>query len=141
MGHLGGHAVAFRRAHQPVEQHSAERALVDEAQLRAIVGKRDAHMQVPLVGRILGPHQQLSAHPEVGDQALVERPGRCAQRQPEVLAAPRRGLDAGAGQAGGEVGTAGQMAPDRAWVPDLDRGDGAADHPALQAAADGLDLG
>ena len=86
--------------------------------------------------------EQLTAHAQVGDQ---RRPaGRAVglgHRQPQVLAAPVRGGERAAGQGGDEVVGALEVAADGARVVHLDRGDGAAGDPLLQAAADDLDLG
>ena len=91
-----------------VEQHPAEGALVDEAQLGPVVGEADPHVQVLLVRRPGGLDQQLAAHAEVADQALVA----VGERQPQVLAAPRDRGERRAGQARGEVLRAGEVAAD-----------------------------
>ena len=117
----------------------AERALVDEAQLRAAVGEREPDPQVRLVRASRLPHQQLAAHAEVGEHARRRRP---SQRQPQVLAAPA-GAGRGCGRASrdGEVVAAAGVPAYRAGVGDVDVGDGAAGDPPLEAAADDLDLG
>ncbi len=61
--------------------------------------------------------------------------------EPEVLAAAAGGLDPSAGQRGGEAGRPARVATDRAGVQDLDGSEPGADHVALEAGADHLDLG
>ena len=63
------------------------------------------------------------------------------ERQPQVLAAAAGAGDGPSGEAGGEVGTAGDVPPYGARVVDTDGGDRAAGDPALDPAADDLDLG
>ena len=75
--------------HEVVEGEAAEGPLVDEAQLAAAVGERDAGTEVRLVRGLRRLHEQLAAHAEVRD----ERRAPAVQREPEVLAATGRGLD------------------------------------------------
>src|SRR4051812_16700479 len=123
-----------------VEEDSPERPLVDETQFAAAVGEPDADVQVLLVRGVGRADEQLTAHAEVGDEGLAPAALRSGQREPEVLAAPGRGLDREAGEAGGEVIPAADVPTDGAGVTDLHGGGRTAGDPALQAVAHGLDL-
>ena len=57
--------------HQIVDQHAAEGALVDESELRAVVAEAQPDVQVPLIWRRDRRDEELAAHPEVSDQALI----------------------------------------------------------------------
>ena len=63
------------------------------------------------------------------------------EREPEVLAPPPGGLDAAAGQRLGEAGGPADVTAHRAGVQHVDAGDRGAEHVALEAGADDLDLG
>ncbi len=69
--------------HQFVHQQTAERALVHEPQLRAVVGEAEPHAQVLLVRGTDRLDQHLAAHAQVGQQREV-----LIQFGPQVLAAP-----------------------------------------------------
>ena len=86
-------------------------------------------------------HEQLAGHAQVRDQRTRRLSPR-RQRQPEVLAAPRDGVDRARRPAGrrGPARRRGGGAP-RGRGSTVDRGDRAAGDPARQAVADGLDLG
>jgi hypothetical protein len=86
-------------------------------------------------GRLLD--EQLTAHAEVGEDRVV----MAVERQPQVLAAAAGPRDGPSGEAGSEVGAAGHMAAHGPGVVHLDHGDRAAGDPALDPAADDLDLG
>ena len=118
------------------EQQVAERALVDEAQLGPAVGEGEPDPQVRRQRPVRLADQQLAAHAQVGRAARRRRRG-----SHRYLPRRRAPATARPASAGGEVGGAGQVPADRARVQHLDGRDGAAGHPALQAAADGLDLG
>ena len=86
-----GRDVRDRRGHplrvEVGQREAAEGALVDEAQLGAVVGEPEPGVQVPLVGGVRRLDEQLAAHPEVEDEAE-----RVLEVEPEVLAAaPDRG--------------------------------------------------
>jgi hypothetical protein len=125
-----------------LDRQAAERALVDEPQLATAVGEAEPRPQVRLVGLRRLLHQQLAAHAEVGDEGLAGRGAvGLGQRQPQVLPPAAGGGQRAAGDRGGEVLDALEVPPDGSRVVHLDRGDGAAGHPALQSAPDHLDLG
>ena len=121
IGAVGG---TSRSSMQP-----AEGALVDEAQLGPAVGETDPDVQMVLVGRVGGPHQQLPAHAEMRDQRLVRGVRRgvarvgavgTVERQPRYLPAPRAGRPRAAPGSARQIGGAAGMAPDRPRMPDLD---------------------
>ena len=86
-----------------VHRQPAERALVDEPQLRPVVGEPHPDPQVLLVGPAGVGDEHLPAHPEVGEHGVVARRA-AVELQPQVLAAPADLGDRAAGQPGGEVG-------------------------------------
>src|SRR6185437_2313942 len=96
--------------------------LVDEAQLWPVVGETDPYVQVSLVCRFGGYDEELAAHAEMRDERIVGTPVGL-EWQPEVLATSTRRGDPGAAEPSGEVLTAGDVAADRAGLPDLDRTD------------------
>ncbi len=118
---------------------AAEGPLVDEAQFAPAVGEAQPHAQVRLVGHRRVLDEELAAHPEVADQR--ESGTGAGERHPQVLAAPLRGAEGGAGQPGGEVARAGRLAAHRARVQHLDVGDGPPGDPTGQTTTDDLDLG
>jgi hypothetical protein len=118
------------------DREAAERALIDEAQLQAVVVESDPHSKMRASRNNWVEHQQLSAHSKMSEHRVTG-----IQRQPEVLSAATGAHHPSSDQAISEVCSTRHVTPDRAWMQDLDRADLAADHPALEAAADGLDLG
>ena len=106
------------------QRQAAEGALVDEAQLGPVVGEpKHARAGASRRGRRRGSHQQLAAHPEVGEHRVAV----ARDRQPQVLAAaPGRG-DPCARPAGrrSRRGPA-EVAAHRRGCRDLDGGDACA---------------
>ncbi len=124
---------------QLVDQHAAEGALVDEAQLRPLVGEADPDVQVPLVGGVGWLDEQLTAHAQVRHHALAG----LVERQPEVLPAPR-GAEDPARRRGGRRSRQRrrQVAADRPrMATPRPSATVRSDDPPRQAGADGLDLG
>ena len=64
------------------DRQPAERALIDEAQLRPVVVERDPHPKMRAGRRRWLEHQQLAAHPEMRKHGVTG-----IQRQPQVLSA------------------------------------------------------
>ena len=133
---LGGVGAGLDRRDQRRDHQVAERALVGEAEVGAAVGEREAGADVRRELAVGLADQQLAAHAEVREECLV-----IVEGEPHVLAAAFRAGERAADHRGGEPGRAGGVAADRARVKDLGGGDGAADHVAFEARADGLDLG
>ena len=102
--------------------------------------KREPRVQVLLLRGVRGLDEQLAAHPQVHQQALVVAV-RGPEHEPEVLAAPARPGHHGLLDPGAEVGRAGHVAAHHTGTAELGRHDPAADDVGLQTAADGLDLG
>ena len=84
------------------------------------------------VGRV---HPELPAHAEVRQQGVA-----VGERQPQVLPAPGGLGERAAGQRGGEVVGAGEVAAYGPGVQDLDPLDAGAGHGVGQPTPDGLDL-
>lgn len=113
-----------------LDRQSAEGALVDEPQVRAVgVGERQAHPQVGLRRCRGRADQELPAHAEVGEQGCLLR-----DRQPQVLAPAVRLAELAALQPGREVRRSRGVAPHGPWVQDLHRLDGSVRCPARQSA-------
>ena len=134
-----GKQAAADRRDERVDREPSERALVDEPQLRPVVGEPHPDAQVLLVGSAGVGDEHLTAHAEVGEHGVVAC-GPAVELQPEVLAAAARLGDRPTGQAGGEVGVAREMAAHRARMGDRDVGDRALAHVLGEAAPDDLDL-
>ena len=120
------------------DAQAAEHPLVDEAELAALggTGQPQPHPQVPLGRRRRGLHQQLAAHPEVGQQGAP-----VVEWEPEVLAAAPGAGDPTAPEGVGEAGRTAGVVAHRTRVQHLDVGDRGAHDVTLEAGADDLDLG
>ena len=114
----------------------AECALVGEAQVRAAVGEREPGPHVRRQRAVRFPDEHLAAHAEVGEHRFCVVEG-----EPEVLAPAFGALEVAAGHGGGEAKRPRGITAHRARVEHLHVLDRAADDEALQALADGLDLG
>jgi len=135
MGDLAAHLRATDAAvdvHHLGQHPAAERALVDEAQRRAVVEHR-SDPQVVGVRHLAEPH--LAAHPEVDDERGPLRHG-----EPQVFSAPTRVRDDLPDQPGGQVCRAGLVPADGPQMVDVDGGDLSAGDMGGQSAPDGLDL-
>ncbi len=123
-------------ADQGGEHDVTEGALVDEAQVRAAVLEPEADPQVLLQRRVLVHDQQLTAHPQVGQQSLFG----ARQREPQIFATALGGQHRAALEPRGELVGPRHVPPDRAWVQHLRGGDLAADDPLREATPDNFDF-
>jgi hypothetical protein len=114
----------------------AEGSLVGEAEVGAAVGEGEPGPHVRRQRPVRVADQQLTAHPQVGEERLV-----VVDNEPEVLPASFRALEGTAGQGRGKAIGAGEMAAHRSRVQHLDVGDRAPDDVLVKTRADGLDLG
>lgn len=132
VGDLNRHAIGSDH----VDGEPAECALIDEAELPAVVleSEPDSEMRLVQGGRRLD--EQLPTHAEVPDDGALT-----VDRQPEVLAASARSVDLHTDQGSGEVGGTGRVPPDRARVQHLDRGDAQAGDMLGKPSTHDLDLG
>src|SRR5690606_27456294 len=110
------------------QQQPAERALVNEAQLRPTIGEGEPHPQMRARRSRTVDHQHLPGHAEMAEDGVAG-----VQREPEVLPAPPHRGDGAAGERGGEVGPACGVAPYGAGVQHVDRLDLSPDHPLGKA--------
>jgi hypothetical protein len=116
------------------EPHPAEHALVDEAQLSAVVEVPD-HSGVRLQRRVRGVAAELPTHAEVSDDRIA-----VVERQPEELAATPRLQEPASDEYGLEVVGAGNVAPNWSWVQDAGREDRATGDQPGETRTYGLDF-
>src|SRR5680860_960690 len=126
--------------HQIGQGHATERALVDEAKLRTVIGEVEGRLQMGLVRRAGCLDEQLTAHPEVNDEALRMTIGRL-EHQPEVLASTFSGVNHVAVQSICQIHRPRQMPTNDAGTKEACSRDTAPDDVLLQSATDHLDLG
>jgi hypothetical protein len=130
-----------RRIHQLGHSQPTESTLVDEPQLRTVIGENEPNPQMRLVGIPDLPDQQLTTHPQMSENSIpgrVER--RAAKLQPQILPTPPSSGNGTPGQPALEVGGTRQVPPNGSRMQDLDFGDGAADSMLGHTTPDNLNL-
>src|SRR5665647_2108322 len=121
--------------HQIGQGHATERALVHEAKLRSVIGEVEGRVQVRFVRRAGCLDEQLTAHPEVDDEALRMTIGRL-EHQPEVLASTFSGVNHVAVQSICKIHRPGQMPTDDTGAKEAGSLDTAPDNVLVQSATD-----
>ena len=113
---------------QMIEVLPAERALIDESQLRATIGEAKACTQMRSGLGVRRDDKQLTAHPEMQDQSIRA----AVQRQPQIFSATLGAGDRAARQPSGQVGCTRKVPPHTAGMQQLDIVDRPADDPSRQ---------
>ena len=113
----------------------AERALVDETQVRSTIGEGEPGPDVRGERSVGIADYELAAHAQVGDKRVR------LDRKPQVLAATPDDAYRRAAQHGGEIVRTGEVPAGGTRMQYLDIGDGPAADVPLQASSDRFDLG